>query len=135
MMNLPAAIFAQTTQAFREAFRGGAMERGLSIDPVILASVLGTIGLALAIASILSAVRRDRRMCGPTWRALCQSLGVTARQRRLLARIARRARMRSPASLLISRGCFEFATRYGPHRPGHRAQLAAVRQTVFRDAP
>lgn len=78
-------------------------------------SVIG-IGAALAGAMLLTLIvalrkRNDALSFGPESRELCRAIGLTARERRTMDRLARQAGLPGALTLLASRGAFEHAIR------------------------
>lgn len=95
---------------------------------VLIAGLMIAMALSFATLAWLSLWRRDRARHGPTYRRLCRALGIPTSDRRLLCRVARTAGT-PPASLLLSRGCFdEAAARAGG---GTSRRLAVLRRHVF----
>ena len=96
-----------------------------------LAAALIALGVSLGAAAMVRLLHRDRREQGPIYRSLCRALHLGRGQRRLVTRIARAAGASSPASLLISRGCFERAAHRYPVRRAEAQHLATIRSRVF----
>ena len=91
------------------------------------------IAMALAFVTVgaLSLVQRDHIRQGSTMRRLCRALALDVPQRRLLQNMATRTGVCCPASLLISRGCFDTARRRYKPQAVEAQQLRSVRQRIF----
>ncbi len=94
-------------------------------------AVLLVLGVALGAWVVMRMRSQDRLRQGPAYRRLSRALGLGRRDRTLVWLVAREARLPCPASLLISRGCFDHAARRSVSRPGRSRRLAAIRQRVF----
>ena len=108
------------------------MRGSLDEAAVMLAGALIVVGGALATGVVWNLLGRKRGGGGLTYRRLCRGLGLDGPQRRMVAQVARAAGIDHPASLLISRGCFDRAVRRCiGRRPGRR--LVAIRRRVFEE--
>jgi len=79
--------------------------------PIVIGSMLGMAGLALAIVVRKHQRRRFLATHGPAFHTLCEGLGIGRMDRWRLQRLADRAGLLTPAVLLISRGAFDDALR------------------------
>ena len=98
---------------------------------LLLVIALFATGAAILAAVVVGHVRRDRAHHGPVVRRLARGLGLSPRDWRLLARVARAARRPQAGSLLISRGCFDAAVRAYAARYRTPARLEAIRRSIF----
>jgi hypothetical protein len=98
---------------------------------LILGTGMGVLLTALAGWSGDRMVRLDRKRHGPTRRMVCRELGLNRHQQRRLESIARQAGLPGAASMLISRGCFNWAVSNVAVPRQFRPELAAVRKRVF----
>lgn len=116
-------------EAVRDALRGSGVSASGWGDPQVWITLLAAAVLAAAVGGAVSLLLRDRRMHGAAFRTLCRGLAIPRPQRRMLRRIAAVARVRHPASLLVSRGCFDHAvaTARVPARP----QVDELRRRIF----
>ncbi len=94
-------------------------------------AVLLVLGVSLGAWVVMRMRSQDRLRQGPAYRRLSRALGLGRRDRTLVWLVAREARLPCPASLLISRGCFDHAARRSVSRPGRSRRLAAIRRRVF----
>ena len=113
---------------------GGSAAGVLQPQRVLLGGVMAVMSIALALTAIGSLVRRDRARLGPTTRRFCRALTVGASDRRLLNSLARLVGAASPASLLLSRGCFDTAVSRLRTTRTEAGRIAALRRRVFDDA-
>jgi hypothetical protein len=102
---------------------------GAPSDPTAWTVALLAAGMLLGLLSVAGLVHRSRRHHSGIFRRLAQALGLGRRQQRLLVVMARRSRIGSPAALLVSRGCFDYAARCGRRAP--RPEVAALRRQLF----
>ncbi len=100
-------------------------------NKILVAGLVIAMALALLAVGVLSLVRRDHIRQGPTMRRLCRALSLDAPQRRLLQNMATRTGVHCPATLLISRGCFDTAHRRYKPQPTEAQQLQSVRKRIF----
>lgn len=98
---------------------------------LILLTGLGVLLTALVGWSADRIVKRDRKHHGPTRRMFCRRLGLTGSQQRRLESIARQAGLPGAVSMLISRGCFDWAVSRVAVPRQLRPELAAIRRRVF----
>ena len=98
---------------------------------LILGTGLGVLLTALVGWSAERMVRLDHKRHGPTRRRVCSELGLTGRQQRRLESIARQAGLPGAVSMLMSRGCFEWAASSVGVPRLVRPELAAIRRQVF----
>lgn len=97
----------------------------------LVVGLIIAMALALLAVGILSLVRRDHVHQGPTMRRLCRALNLDAPQRRLLQHMAMKTGVCCPATLLISRGCFDTARRRYKPQLAEAQQLRSVRKRLF----
>ena len=83
----------------------------------------------MVIGGAISLMLRDRRMHGAMFRGLCKGLSLSRLQRRLVRQAAQEARVRYPATLLISRASFDHAMATAPVQ--RRSEVDAIRRSVF----
>ncbi len=94
-------------------------------------AVLLVLGVSLGAWVVMRMRAQDRLRQGPAYRRLSRALGLGHSDRTLVWLVAREARLPCPASLLISSGCFDHATRRSVSRRGRSRRLAAIRRRVF----
>ena len=100
-------------------------------NKLLIAGLIIAMALSLLAVGVLSLLRHDRVRQGPTMRRLCRALAIDAPQRRLLQNMATKTGVHCPATLLISRGCFDTARRRYKPQPTEAQQLQSVRQRIF----
>ena len=98
---------------------------------LILGTGLGVLLTALTGWTADRMVRLDRRRHGPTRRLVCRELGLSGRQQRRLESIALQVGLPGAVSMLISRGCFDWAVSRAAVPQQLRPELAAIRRRVF----
>ncbi len=96
-----------------------------------LGVVLGIVGSALIGWSLSSLIRYDRVQYRATYRRVCRSLGINGKERRVLNLVARQAELPSPVSMLMSRGCFDFALSSGSLTSQDASMLDSLRTRLF----
>lgn len=89
-----------------------------------LLAVIGVAAAAIAVASLLRSEQAQ------TCRRLESAFGLTARERRVLARLSRRSGI-DRAALLISRGCFEAAMKRVEGDWRNSPCVESLRQRIF----
>ncbi len=104
---------------------------GSGTSSAVWGGVLVVLGVLLGAWVVMRMRSRDRLRQGPAYRRLGRALGLGRRDRRLVWHVAREARLRCPAALLVSSGCFDHAARRSLLRRGRSQRLAAIRQLVF----
>lgn len=98
----------------------------------MLLTVAVGVSVTAAIGYLASRlVRMDRLRHGPTCRRFARSLGLNWRQQRLVEKVARGAGLPGGVSMLVSRGCFDWAVKAFPLRPELSPAVAAIRRQVF----
>ena len=98
---------------------------------LLIAGLLVTTAMSLATLAVRSLFRRDNARCGPAYRRLARALGLNFAQRRLLRAVAQHGDVPCPASLLLSRGCFNAAVSRYAASLGQTGQLAALGRALF----
>ena len=76
---------------------------------IVVVTAIGVSLTALLGWSVERMIRRDRKRHGPVRRFVCRELRLTGRQQRRLESIARQAGLPGAVSMLMSRGCFDWA--------------------------
>lgn len=97
---------------------------------MVLGIGVGVMATALLGWSASRMAAQDRLRHGPTRRQVSAALGLSRSQQRTLESIARRAGLPGAVSMLMSRGCFEWAVATAAP-PQARFELAAIRRRVF----
>jgi hypothetical protein len=100
-------------------------------NPLVWSGVLGTLGAAAGLLAVADIRRRRAAAQTAAFHALSAEAGLSRGDRLLLRRLAWRARVPVPAALLVSRGCFDFASRCGDLSPPQRERAAIIRRRVF----
>ncbi len=130
MMNSLMVLVDSRLDLFQQSFSGGTSLPDINLP---WAWMLAGVGTLLAMVAIWSQLQRDRSACGPTTRHLCTAMALSNRQRRMLYRLGRAAQVESPASLMISRGGFEYAALRYARRHGRASAIEDLRRQIFAD--
>jgi len=101
-------------------------------DPIVIGCILAALGTSAMIAWYLAAVKRDRALQGPAFRAMTRAAGLNSAQQRLLIEMARIASVPVPATLLVSAGYFDHTVRTLGEHSLDRGQIQLIRDELFR---
>ncbi|MHC4910180.1 MAG: hypothetical protein ACYTF9_10710 [Planctomycetota bacterium] len=126
---IPLAIEAQTD--FIEV-----IGRGLDSIPghrLLWLAIIVTAAGGLAAAAVRGLVRADVDRGGAGFRRLANGLGLSHANRRLLGKVALRAGLDCPASMLVSRGAFDHAVRTARPTARDARRLGGLRSRIFTD--
>jgi len=97
-----------------------------------LGTLLMVVGLLIGAISLSGLLRRDDWAHGRLFRSVCRELGIRSTDRRLLRAMARSANLPTAVSLLLSRGCFDYAVRlHLASRSAARDRIARLREMIF----
>lgn len=140
MISYAIIVYAATTPgapgtpgaAFEETLRESASSSGgsnMAIVAAIIAMLIGVVLTGMAVRSVM----RKRAKYTAAGRELCRRMGINSHSQRLLGRIARKNQLPGTASMLISRGCFEYSVKRYNARAGETEKLAKIRRRVFED--
>ncbi len=100
-------------------------------DPVVFGCILAALGTSAMIAWYLAALKRDRAVQGPAFRAMARAAGLNSTQQRVMIEMARIASAPVPATLLVSAGYFDHTLRTLGEHTLDRTQLQAIRAALF----
>jgi hypothetical protein len=121
---------------FSDVSAGGILEwLGTTLtNPLLLGLLMAAVGAFLGALAARDLLRRRAAMQAGVFRHLALKLGLGWSDRRLVRRAALHAGVPSPAALLISRGCFDFAAqRCGDVSERDLKRLNVIRRQVFAD--
>jgi len=129
-MTFVVSIIAAVTR-FQQAFNAddSAMQRQRVV--VLCLLLLGLVFATVAGYVLAQRLHRDLVEGGPTIRGFGRSLGLTSHDIRLLRELARRTGGMHPVSLMLSRGCFEYAASHARAAGFSAEDLRRIRTTIF----
>jgi hypothetical protein len=92
------------------------------------------VGILLLARTLRRAWRHDKLRYGAATRQLCRASSLTREDVRLARRLAKAADLPHLASLLISRGCFDYAAGRLAADDAEAERISALRRRVFEEA-